>query len=361
MSDEEHGDDSTVVHTEQMNVCLESTKQVEFIPCINGDSTSHKTSDLEIQDMTMEEIYPANRKGMKTRTFCGLDPTKKCWGTTVKCKQMILTASCFVSLLLLVFFAFAIIPIRTPRRPINPLSNASATTKGQIRVLLLGTKVWHVNNLKTFCFYLSLLCLCYVLPGDSVLGIPSRKSGLVLKLGALIPQYFMNVAVSGKLGVKMYILLPRVANILKKEKPDVVILYTDSDLSNQKEYTLSVQEKFDVRQHYRNNYTLVVEKILATGVKLAISGEFFFVSHPCSVLVNAMSHFTCFCPSASNTPQHLLLSNTSVAFKLHYLYLRLYSSFITCNSYQPFSTLLFSPLPLLLYHLHHPTPQGRDC
>lgn len=125
------------------------------------------------------------------------------------------------------------------------------------------------------------MCLCNVLPGDSVLGIPSRKSGLVLKLGALIPQYFMNVAVSGKLGVKMYILLPRVASILKKEKPDVVILYTDSDLSNQKEYTLSVQEKFDVRQHYRNNYTLVVEKILATGVKLAISGEF-LVSHPCS-------------------------------------------------------------------------------
>jgi hypothetical protein len=113
-----------------------------------------------------------------------------------------------------------------------------------------------------------------MLPGDSVLGIPSRKSGLVQKLGALLPQYFMNIAVSGKLGVKMFNLLPRVNNILKKEKPDVVILYSDSDLSNQKEYTLSVQDKFDVRQHYRNNYTLVVERILATGVKLAISGEF---------------------------------------------------------------------------------------
>jgi hypothetical protein len=113
-----------------------------------------------------------------------------------------------------------------------------------------------------------------MLPGDSVLGIPSRKSGLVLKLGALLPQYYMNIAVSGKLGVKMFNLLPRVNNILKKEKPNVVILYSDSDLSNQKEYTLSVQDKFDVRQHYRNNYTLVVERILATGVKLAISGEF---------------------------------------------------------------------------------------
>ena len=94
-----------------------------------------------------------------------------------------------------------------------------------------------------------------MLPGDSVLGIPSRKSGLVLKLGALLPQYFMNIAVSGKLGVKMFILLTRVDKILKKEKPDVVILYSDSDLSNQKEYTLSVQDKFDVRLHYRNNYT----------------------------------------------------------------------------------------------------------
>lgn len=111
-------------------------------------------------------------------------------------------------------------------------------------------------------------------PGDSVLGLPSRKSGLVLKLGALLPQYYMNVAVSGKLGVKMYTLLSRVDKILRVEKPDVVILYSDSDLSNQKEYTLSVQEKFDVRQHYRNNYTLVVERILATNAKLAISGEF---------------------------------------------------------------------------------------
>jgi hypothetical protein len=119
-----------------------------------------------------------------------------------------------------------------------------------------------------------------VLPGDSVLGIPSRKSGLVLKLGALLPQYFMNIAVSGKLGVKMFILLTRVDKILKKEKPDVVILYSDSDLSNQKEYTLSVQDKFDVRLHYRNNYTLVVERILATGAKLAISGEL-FIPHRC--------------------------------------------------------------------------------
>lgn len=141
MSDEEHGDDPTVVHTEQLNVCPESTKQVDFIPCIKGDSISHEISDLEVQAMTMEEIYPANSKEMKTRKFCGLDPTKKCWGTTVKCKKFILSASCFVFLLLLVFFAFAIIPIRTPRKPINPLSSASATTKGQIRVLLLGTKV----------------------------------------------------------------------------------------------------------------------------------------------------------------------------------------------------------------------------
>lgn len=78
----------------------------------------------------------------------------------------------------------------------------------------------------------------------------------------------------------MFILLTRVDKILKKEKPDVVILYSDSDLSNQKEYTLSVQDKFDVRLHYRNNYTLVVERILATGAKLAISGEL-FIPHRC--------------------------------------------------------------------------------
>jgi hypothetical protein len=140
MSDEEHDDNSAVVHVEQMKMCPESNPQVDFIPCVKADSILHDVPDLEIQAMTLEEIYPTtNGKGRNVRKFCGLDPTKKCWGTTVRCKKIILTATCFVFSLLLVFFAFAIIPIKPPHRTINPISNAAATTTGQIRVLLLGT------------------------------------------------------------------------------------------------------------------------------------------------------------------------------------------------------------------------------
>lgn len=142
MSDEEHDNDTAVVHVEQMKVCPESTPQVDFIPCVKANSGLHEESDLEIQSMALEEIYPTtNGKGRKVVKFCGLDPTKKCWGTTVRCKQIILAASCFIFSILLVFFGFAIIPIKAPRNPINPLSNSLATTTGQIRVLLLGTKL----------------------------------------------------------------------------------------------------------------------------------------------------------------------------------------------------------------------------
>jgi hypothetical protein len=108
--------------------------------------------------------------------------------------------------------------------------------------------------------------------GDSVVGIPSRKSGLISKIGALLPQYSMNIAVSGKLGVRMFVLRSRLDRILKTEVPDVVILYSDSDLSNQNEDPLSIQEKFVLREHYRANFTLIVEAILATNAKLALSG-----------------------------------------------------------------------------------------
>ena len=82
----------------------------------------------------------------------------------------------------------------------------------------------------------------------------------------------MNIAVSGKLGVKMFVLRSRLERILKAEVPDVVILYSDSDLSNQNEDILSIQEKYMLREHYRANFTLIVESILATNVKLALSG-----------------------------------------------------------------------------------------
>lgn len=108
--------------------------------------------------------------------------------------------------------------------------------------------------------------------GDSVVGIPSRKSGLIPKIAALLPQYSMDIAVSGKLGVRMFVLRSRLERILKAEVPDVVILYSDSDLSNQNEDPLSIQEKFVLREHYRANFTLIVEAILATNAKLALSG-----------------------------------------------------------------------------------------
>lgn len=61
-----------------------------------------------------------------------------CCGTSLRCKQIILVVTFLVIVPLLVFFAFAIVPIKYRPQPIKPLSNGPATTSGLIKVLLLG-------------------------------------------------------------------------------------------------------------------------------------------------------------------------------------------------------------------------------
>ena len=67
------------------------------------------------------------------------DKNPFCCGTSLRCKQIILVVVFLVILPLLVFFAFAIVPIKNRSQPIKPLSNEPATTSGVIKVLLLGT------------------------------------------------------------------------------------------------------------------------------------------------------------------------------------------------------------------------------
>ena len=112
-----------------------------------------------------------------------------------------------------------------------------------------------------------------IILGDSVLGIPSRKTFLQQKIAALLPQYYMNIVVSGKLGVRLFVLNSRVHKILAEEDADVVILYADSDLSNVNEDVMSIQQKLITREFYKSNFTQVVQAVLGTRAKLALSGE----------------------------------------------------------------------------------------
>ena len=82
----------------------------------------------------------------------------------------------------------------------------------------------------------------------------------------------MKIDVSGKLGVRLFVLRQRLDRILASEKADVIILYADSDLSNVNEDAMTVQEKYITRSFYRSNFTSVVESILKTKAHLAMSG-----------------------------------------------------------------------------------------
>lgn len=97
--------------------------------------------------MTLEEIYPPPRsEDFKTvRTLCG---------TTNLCKKVIAAFILFVALPILVFFTFAIVPIRCSRRPALALTTSSSKTTGVIRVLLVGQ-----FSLMVFFIYVSCIML----------------------------------------------------------------------------------------------------------------------------------------------------------------------------------------------------------
>lgn len=158
MSDEERNDGPSVVQVEYMKECHESALQVDYIPYVGTNKNLSDIPDLEVQAMKLEEIYSSpHKKDRKAIKFCGLDDTKLCCGTTVRCKQILLSAFCFVFAILLVFFSFAIIPIKVSNRLIRPLSSAEATTPGQIKVLLLGTKLLQLAHIEEGYLFMRIL------------------------------------------------------------------------------------------------------------------------------------------------------------------------------------------------------------
>lgn len=105
-----------------------------------------------------------------------------------------------------------------------------------------------------------------------MLGIPTRKSFLEQKIAAFLPQYYMDIVVSGKLGVRLFVLSERLDKILAAEIADVIILYADSDLSNVNEDVMTIQQKYRTRSLYKSNFTSIVRTIQKTKARLALSG-----------------------------------------------------------------------------------------
>ena len=140
--------------------------RISSIPLAETDS--HCSGDPAGPLMALIEIYPPPRsKDYKTvKTSCGPDDEKeKCCGTTFLCKKVIAAFILFIALPVLIFFIFAIVPIRYNRRPVPALTTSPSKTTGVIRVLLVGQ-----FSLLIFCIF----CSCIILVTNALCNFSSR-------------------------------------------------------------------------------------------------------------------------------------------------------------------------------------------
>ena len=196
------------------------------------DSTSKRYAFLTKIDDTTTPVF--NVCGRRTRYGC----TQR-----ERCGCGIL--SCFIFVPLLIFFCVACIPSDISSVRMVPLSSNPPTTLTTFRVLLLGDSNWG----KPVVFY-----------------------DLMGKIHGYLPQYRMNISVSGNAGVKMENLRQYLPGILAWARPDMTLLYVSSDVSNVVEELMTPLQKLRVRRRYQENLLNVTRGILRYRSKLAIVG-----------------------------------------------------------------------------------------
>ena len=133
------------------------------------------------------------------------------------------------------FIVYCFLPPRIPPLTIEPLTSAPAVFNGTVRVLFVG---------------------------DSMFGIACRRYELRQKVAAFLPQYSMNLAVSGKSAVKARDLRQRLPAIMRITHPDVVFLWENSDISNVNENFMSARDIASSRANYTVNMEWDVKYIL---------------------------------------------------------------------------------------------------
>lgn len=172
--------------------------------------------------------------GGKTRFGC---TQRERWGCCI--------SWCFLLVPLLIFFCVACIPSDIPRVAMVPLTTNPPKTTKTIRVLLVGDSNW---------------------------GKPVIFHDLVGKIRGYLPQYNMDISISGNSGVKMINLRHHIPGILSWSNPHVALLYVSSDVSNVNEETMTPLQKLQTRTDYRSYLVNVTRTILGRGSRLAIVG-----------------------------------------------------------------------------------------
>lgn len=107
-----------------------------------------------------------------------------------------------------------------------------------------------------------------VLFGDSLIDVPFSRNSLDEKIRNQFPYYLLDIVDEGIGGNKIHNLRERMYRDVVLKKPDIVLLYWDSDVSDQ-EYEF-LEEK-STEMQYREDVSEVV-RVLKNTSKLAVAG-----------------------------------------------------------------------------------------
>ena len=198
----------------------------------------HETASDEIRDEFGLQSSVGPTPDTVSTSFCGRICDRGCSCccpcSRRKCMTALMTMA-IVSIGLYLFIEICFIPPIIAPILIEPLTDEPALFDGTVRVLLVG---------------------------DSMFGISCRRYKLREKIAAFLPQYSLNLAVSGKSAVKATDLRERLPRILPITQPDVVFLWENSDVSNVNEHKLSSQQISFVRGNFTKNMEWNVNFIL---------------------------------------------------------------------------------------------------
>lgn len=109
--------------------------------------------------------------------------------------------------------------------------------------------------------------------GDSLINRPFLNLDLDGKIKSYLPQFSLDISNIASSGCKISDMRNKLGDIIDAEiRPDAVILYWDSDVSDVDESKLSADEVDDLRSKYREDLSYILQELVLNVTNVAVAG-----------------------------------------------------------------------------------------